>query len=311
MRNILATSLLLCVFLAGCGREQDVVKRMDELAARQDWEELSSTARREYSSNVFAANYYHLSQAYRGRLCEELFKTVQYGPKGLIFIPADHSAANPCLAHVLFAMGNMAGAQNIAFNSMYTPEGYDYAMMKIVAQVDLMRGSCEVASKYLDILRKQKDYREWAENALEDPDIERGRRDFPKEEAFVLDSPMGDLLRILDANPADSFAMQYALSYLLLAKDVVSLHGLIDKYWGSPALQTLPTPAQEALLFYSDYLQNVAGDDSIGRDYCLSHGVTGETVRRFEKFQDETMSGEGAPASFRSTFWYYLLYIEI
>lgn len=304
-------TVLLCITIGGCSREQDIIGELDNLAARQDWESLIVEARRNYKTNVFAANYYHLAQAYRGRLCEDLFKMVQHGPQGIIYIPPDHSSANPCLAHVLFAMGNMAAAQNVAFNSMFTPEGYDYAMMKIVAQVDLMRGCNEVASKYIDILSTQKEYKGWAENAYADPNIERGRKDFPDEEAFVLDSPMEDLSRIIDSNPGDTLAMQYGLSYLLLAKDLAGIHRFVDKYYGSEGLRTLPTSAQEALLFYSDYLQNVKGDDSVGREYCLSHGVSESTIRRFEKFQNESLSGDGAPSSFRTTFWHYLLYEQI
>lgn len=311
MRNIFTTITLLLIILTGCRQEQDMYGRLNMLASQQNWDALATAARKDYAANVYAANYYHLAQAYRGRLCEDLFKTVQHGPQGILYVPQDHAAANPCLAHVLFATGNMAAAQNIAFNSMFTPEGYDYAMMKIVAQVDIMRGSDEVASKYIDILKRQKDFKEWAENAYDDPDIERGRRDFPTEEAFVLDSPMGDIFRILDANPSDSLAMQYGLSYLLLAKDLASTHQFIDKYYGSEGLRSLPTPAQEALLFYSDYLQNVENDNSVGREYCLSHGVAESTVRRFERFQNESMAGEGAPASFKSSFWYYLLYTGI
>ena len=194
-------------------------EKMNMLASQRSWDELATAARKEYAANIFAANYYHLAQAYRGRLCEELFKTVQHGPQGILYVPQDHAAANPCLAHVLFATGNMAAAQNVAFNSMFTPEGYDYAMMKIVAQVDIMRGSDEVASKYIDILKKQKDYKEWAENAYDDPDIERGRRDFPEEEAFVLDSPMGDIFRnpvaVNGESPASADVMGRLLEELL------------------------------------------------------------------------------------------------
>lgn len=309
---LLATALLFCIILSGCGREGDAMKKMNMLAAQQDWDALATISRRDYASNVFAANYYHLAQAYRGRLCEDLFKTVQHGPKGLISICSDKAIANPCLAHVLFAMGNMAAAQNIAFNSMFTPEGYDYAMMKIVTQVELMRGSDKVADKYIDILKTQREFWEWAENARKDPEIERGRKDFPDEEAFVLDSPMEDLFRILDKNPSDSLAMQYGISYLLLAKDIVSTYKFIDRYFGSGALKTLPTPAQEALLFYSDYMQNVEGDDSVDSDWCRSHGVTDETIKRFGRFQQATLSNGGrAPDSFRTTFWHYLLYEQI
>ena len=311
MRNILLISL--AVLLLSCSKEDErgkELRRLEELTAAEEWPLLAKTAKANLKDYI-AFNYYHLAQAYRGKLVEELFNVRQTGPHGLVFIPKENSA-NPCLAHVLFAMGNMAGAQNIAFNSLFTPEGIDCEMLKILALVELMRGCDKVADKYLDLLKEKKDYREWAENARKDPDIERGRKDFPKEEAFVLDSPMDDLFRILDANPSDSLAMQYGLSYLLLAKDMESTCRFIDRYFGSPALQTLPTPAQEALLFWSDYLQNVKGDDSVNREYCHAHGVTENTVQRFNKFQQVSIENNGkAPAAFRNTFWYYLLYVKI
>lgn len=311
MRNIFIALSAFCMMLTACRQDQDVVSTMNMYAAQQDWDELASVARRSYTSNIYAANYYHLAQAYRGRLCEELFKTIQNGPQGIIFLPADRNSVSPCLAHVLFAMGNMAAAQSVAFNAMFTPDGYDYAMMKIVAQVELMRGCDAVAEKYLALLKKQKEYKSWAENAYADPNIERGRRDFPSEEAFVLESPMEDMLRVLDSNPSDSLAMQYGLSYLLLAKDLVNTYRFIDKYYGSEGLRTLPTPAQEALLFYSEYMQNVEGDNSVDMEWCLAHGVTENTIRRFEKFQNESLYSDEAPASFASSFWTYLLYTEI
>ena len=285
--------------------------RLDCLAGVGDWKEMEALSLQCYGDYIKTC-YHNLSLARQGRLAENLFKIRQHGPYGLLYIPEYHASANPCLAHVLFAMGNMAAAQNIAFNSMFTPEGYDYAMMKIVTQVELMRGSDKVANKYIDILKTQREFREWAENARKDPEIERGRKDFPDEEAFVLDSPMEDLFRILDKNPSDSLAMQYGISYLLLAKDIVSTYKFIDRYFGRGALKTLPTPAQEALLFYSDYMQNVEGDDSVDSDWCRSHGVTDETIKRFGRFQQATLSNGGrAPDSFRTTFWHYLLYEQI
>lgn len=302
------------VALIACTRtysNEEEYMQLDYLAGVGDWDRLEAQSRLCYGDYIKSC-YHNLAKARQGNLTQDLFKFRQHGPYGLIYISEDRTMANPCLAHVLLACGNMAAAQNVAFNSLFTDDSYDYAMLKIVTKVELMRGFDKVADKYLDILGKQKDYKEWVKNAHEDSDIERGRRDFPKEEAFVLDSPMEDILRILDNNPSDSLAMQYGISYLLLAKDIRNIYRFVDKYFGTPALTTLPTPVQEALLFYSDYMQNVEGDTSIDKAYCLSHGVTDETFKRFEKFQQATIDNGGkASESFRHSFWYYLLYEQI
>lgn len=314
---------LLCITAALMPVNQSETEycHMEYLAANENWEELAKYSRKHMTSYI-ASNYHNLAKAGMGTLSEDLFKVPQGGPKSLMFISNEHNA-DPLLAHVMFACGNMAAAQNIAFNTLFSRCGFNPSMMKIVSQVDIMRGDYDVASKYLDILKKAPRYRKWAEAqervlhndelVEEDPILGRGRRDIPQEEGFVMDkSPMEELLRIVDANPYDSSAMEYALSYLLLAKDLKNTYLFIDKYYGSPALMSLPTPAQEALLFYSDYSSNVLGDESVSRDYCRSHGVSGSTIERFAKFQQAmTQSGGKAPAGFGNTFWDYMLFTKI
>ena len=245
---------------------------------REQWDNLARFCIGKNIQHYNDANYMNLALVKKGILADNLFHYPQFGPSSLIFIPKDKTT-DTRLAHVLFAMGNMSAAQNIAFNSIYSFSGYNPTMLKMVLQVDLMRGAYDVALKYIELLEKSLHYAKWASEqrrflfndslVVQDPVLGMGRKSFPKEEAFVLyNSPMDDLYKILDTNPDNKMAMEYALSYLLLAKDINHVRDFIDRYYGKPGLKTLPIPAQEALIFYSDYYQ------TLNEQYALEHGLT-------------------------------------
>jgi hypothetical protein len=106
--------------------------------------------------------------------------------------------------------------------------------------------------------------------------------------------------------------MDYALSFLMLAKDMNSVCQIVNRFYGSPALQSLPDNVQEAVLFQSEYLRNVGNLYYFDEEWCLSHGVTHETIRRFEDFKQASMQNGGkAPGRFRGSFWYYLTAVQI
>lgn len=301
---ILLISALLCL---SCGKGDSataVQEQLSALASEGRWQDLEKETRRGLD-NYTALNWYNLSKAWQGRLTEDLFKVAQHGPWGLIYIPKDHSAS-PCLAHVMYACGNMAAAQNLAFNALYTDDGIDRTMLRMLARIEMMRGCDAISQKY---------QRQLGEVIEEDDDIRRGRRDMAQaEESFVLaGSPFDEILRILRANPDDSIAMEYALSYLLLAKDMKTTRDFVEEFFGKGALKTLPTPVQEAILFYSEMTRNLGGDDNPpSLEWCREHGLTLEVERRFEAFQNASLQNNGAaPAGYKTTFWHYFLYTEI
>ncbi len=312
--------------------------RYEYYTVNKKWDELLK-ASSIHIRNHNDANYLNLSLAQKGELAGHLFSYPQFGPKSLIYIPKDKTP-DVRLAHVLFAMGNMGAAQNVAFNASLSLNGYNPTMLKMVLQVDLMRGAYAVALKYIELLEKTWHYSEWAtaqrkflfdDRAVEqDITLGTGRKDFPDEEAFVLfSSPMDDLYKILDANPADGKAMQYALSYLLLAKDINHVKEFIDEYYGTPGLTTLPVPAEEALIFYYDYYhtldenyalqhgmtkEQLLSCQSVDLNYCKDHGVTQETIDRFAIFKaayGRSRQSADALVAYKNTFWYYLLFAQI
>ena len=287
----------------------------------EDWDGLIASCR-SHEWIPHTAQYLNLALAWKGCLLDNMFRYDQRGPDGLVKM-SDDRGVETTQAHIMFAMGNMAGAQDIAFNTLYSLEGICPAMLQMNAQIELMRGSYEVADKYLSILEKAPHYRRWARGqrrflyddaAVEaDPLLGNGRRDFPSIEGFsMFESPLEELLRVIDANPADTRAMQYALAYLLLSKNTDMICRLVGRYYGEPALQSLPVAVQEAILFHSEYSRNVSGDDALGPEWCRAHGVTPQTEERFAAFQQESLRrGGAAPKGFEKSYWHFLLYKHI
>lgn len=285
------------------------------------WDDLIESCKRHVWSPG-TANYLNLSNAYKGKLSENVLKYDNRGISSLLMIP-EAKTVDVRVAHIMFAMGNVAGAQNISYNALFTSEGYAPSMLKMNTLIELMRGSYDIAEKYLSILEKTIHYREWSEQHRrflwndravgEDVLLGNGRINFYAANGFATpEKSFMDLMEIVRQNPSDTKAMQYCLSFLLLSKDISRLQKFVDEYWGWVSLKPLPAAVQEALIFYSEYSRNFPDVEPIGLDWCRSHGVTDETIRRFGRFQQATLSNGGrAPDSFRTTFWHYLLYEQI
>ncbi len=294
--------------------------RFEYHTVNEDWDGLI-----DYCKSIewmpITANYLNLALSYQGKLCDDLFKYDQRGPMSLIMTHKDRGV-DVTQAHLMYAMGNFAAAQDVSFNLLLSLNGLCPAMLKMNAVIEILRGAYGVADKYLSMLEKAPHYRKWAqqqrrflwnEDAIEEDEFLSARRkSFPDSGFAMYGDPMTELYYILECNPADKQAMQYALSFLMLAKDMNSACQIVDRFYGSPALQDLPSTVQEAVLFQSEYLRNVGNIDELDEAWCLDHGVTHETIRRFEAFKQASMQNGGkAPSRFRGTFWYYLTAVQI
>lgn len=294
-------------------------------AVRGRWEELEkvSRGRIEYPQT---ANWYYLAKSHRGTLAKDLMKQRHNGEYDLLFVPAGKGSSTSVIPHVLLRMGCVAAAQNVSYNLLFTTCGYNPSLLKMQTDIELMRGNYEVARKYIGLLEKSLFYRKWAgerrrfldNDALveEDPVLGRGRRAFPSWQAFSTPLyPMHAIYAVLRTNPSDKVAMEYGLSYLLLAKDIVNVAKFIEEFYGQPGLEELPVCAQEALCFFADYQQNMAHEKEyshIDMDWCLGHGVQPQTISRMRAFQEASLRAGGkAPQGSRGTYWYYLLYDDM
>lgn len=306
----------------------DELCRLEYLTINERYEELiDNVPKRALSPGEL--NYVNHALAETGRLGDELFSVRQNSPFGL-FTYADGYENMPLSAHVLYSMGDMAAAEEVAFNAFQAKYGYNPSMLKLLSKVEMMRGCHETASKYLDLLSKSLYYRKWAKQYLHHlqdgspvEEIERGSRNMHGDDGYLVMSVslFSDLVNIVRTNPSDVKAAEYALSFLLLAKDFTGVRDFIAEFWGKPCLLRLPKHAQEALVFFYDYFHTMdesyaaslgidhqTYSDYLSTDFlwCCNHGLEKETIDRFEQFKSSSsMNG------FRNTFWYYLLYEKI
>ena len=302
-------------------QQPGITYEYEHYVTNEDWDGLIRACR-SHEWIPHTAQYLNLALSWKGQLLTDLLKYDQRGPAGLVKMGEDRGVETS-QAHIMFAMGNMAAAQDVAFNTLNSTEGFCPAMLKMNAQIELMRGTYAVAEKYLSLLEKAPHYRRWAQEhrrflfndkaVEEDALLGNGRRSWPAVDGFAMfESPLDELMRVIDANPSNGRAMEYALAYMLLAKDIKGVTSVVSRYYGQPGLTSLPAPVQEAVLFYSEYSRNVGGISALGPDWCAQHGVTEGTFRRFQTFQEESLKNGGkAPKGYNATYWYYLLYKEI
>lgn len=340
-----AVSVLTFIYFGDAFKSDSKMRlyRLECLATNENWDEIIRLHGKDVRSQN-EANYLNLALAEKGLLAEDLFKYRQNGPLSLINdVKSQNDIDLLRLSRVLFAMGNMGAAQSTAFNADLAFGDHVPSMLKMVLEIDLMRGSYATAEKYIRLMEKSLLHSKWAssqrvflgddEAVMNDEVLGNGRRDLQCEDAFVLyTNPMDDLFRIVDANPSDEKAMEYALSYLLLAKDMDNVVAFVDKRYGVPALRSLPTPVQDCMLFYADYFGTMDIDFAVSHgmsreeverrqafdlDWSLAHGVTEENVARFRSFKEKygtaarSQNPKASLASFRDTFWYYLLFTQI
>ena len=163
------------------------------------------------------------------------------------------------------------------------------------------------------MLEKTRNYAEWAtgmrqflynDKALEaDPELGAKRRDLPQHDGFTaLYGAINDMLSIVEANPAEKNAAEYAIGMLLLDKNFDGIRILVERYFGK--LTTWPVCLQEAI---------VAGSEK-DMDYCREHGVSEEIIQRFAQFRQETLQlrhGGGnlqqLAKNWGNTYWFYML----
>lgn len=300
------------------------IYKYEYYGVRGDWKRLEKITKERLAYPV-TANWFYLAKSYQGTMMKDLMKNRHNREYDLIFIPEDKSTTT-VLPHVLFRMGNLASAQNVSYNMMFASCGYNPTLLKMQADIELMRGNYTVAEKYLSLLERSLNYKKWAKDRRRflnndalvdaDPDLGRGRCDLPATDGFVSPLyPMHALYSILRTNPSDNVAMEYGLAYLLLAKDIVNVAYFVEEFYGTPGLRELPLCAQEAMCFFADYQQNMAHEEEFRHmdiDWCIQHGVQPQTVSRMYEMQNATLqSGGKAPKGFRGTYWYYFLYDDM
>ena len=296
-------------------REAYLLKQLDYANRQGNWDEVLRLSQGPIQNYLYL-NYLNRALAEKGVLGDQAFAFNQHGPQGLMVGWDKTFSVSLLLSDVYFTLGEIALSQEMAFeaNVSVIGAGSPRCLMRLV-QTNLIFGAYPIAEKYLRLLEQMPVYREWARQhrtflyndaAVEaDPLLGMKRRGLPT--ASDLAGIYGlehDLLLRAKQLPEYALPIQFVGVQRLLAKDLQGFQALLDTYYGTPALPTLPVSFQEAVIMLTER------QPERWSYYQVSPAVT----TRYGEYRNLVLQNRGnsqlpllIQRYFGSTYWAYFL----
>ena len=304
MRDFLALLIALPFLLLSCAPGQE--------SATADWEEVIAS----YVDDRQKVDYLKLARlnlalAETGQLADKAFHYTQAGSGGILVPWNLNVETGECLSEMYWSMGHVAYAQRMAFETNVLDErDYNPEMMLRLIQTNLVNGAYPVARKYIGILEQDPKYRDTARSyqrfldddaAIEaDPVLGPRRRCVPEKDFISLvrgiDEDLKDIIRV---NPSYHKAIEYLGVIYLLDTDMDKFRAMLDEFYGTEALPSLPVSFAEAACMLSE----------MDRGYWKTVGVDPAVYRRYTEFKKRLGTGLSME-KYNDTFWYYIMRVN-
>lgn len=258
--------------------------------------------------NVLELAELNLALAETGRLADEVFKYTQVGSEGII--PDWNRDVQPgkIACDVFYSMGLVAISQRMAFETNVAAEA-DYLpeMLLRLVQTNLINGSYPVAEKYIRVLENDgydcSLYKPFLYNDAavdRDPELGPRRRCIPTKDHIALENGIDeDLKDIIRANPSYHKAIEYLGVIYLLDTDMEKFRAMLDEFYGTEALPSLPVSFAEAACMLSE----------LDRGYWKTVGVDPAVYKRYSEFKKRLGTGLSMEKH-NDTFWYYIMRVN-
>ncbi|WP_297902783.1 DUF6057 family protein [uncultured Parabacteroides sp.] len=293
------------------------LKMMDYFTRTEQWDRILESCKEPVTNPLYLC-YQNMALARKGILADEAFKYAQHGPRGLMVAWNKSTTLSALLSDVYFTMGNVAAAQEMAFESNIGALcGGNPRMMQRLVQTNLIYGAYPVAEKYIAVLENTFYYKDWAkaqrkflynDEAVEaDPVLGNMRKNLLSENHLSqVDGFDTDLIRLAEQNPSNKAALHYVGVFYLLAKDVTHFKKLVETYYGTDLLPSLPLAFQEAVIILSEK----------DPDYWKRFGVSESIAGRFADYKRQVLAGRNNSSalpglmyrSYGDTYWYYYMF---
>jgi tetratricopeptide (TPR) repeat protein len=287
--------------------------QVDYYAGRNDYARVLAAAARLPALDAAREVRLHRALYHTGRLGEALFTYTNQTTWNLLASVSRELAAAIPASETLLELGQVNDAEHMAHEALEM-EGDRPELLRLLAQVNLLKGRPRAARVFLKVLSRVPFQRAWAREALrmegnppapEDPELARIRGLMPSSDLPHDAMPTEDLLlHLLHRNAQNRMAFEYLMAHYLLARQLDKFAGELKrledfKYDG------IPRHYEEAILLFQK-LQGRAVDVG-GRQ------IRPETRARFEEFAAGVNRGryEGAAGrqalarEFGKTYWRY------
>lgn len=292
-----------------------VAKQLDYYSRTKQWKKLLELDGLRSQQNFMHACYQNLALSELGMMGNFLFRYSQPGIEGLI-IPWDQSVTSSMLlSDVYYRMGNIALAQEMAFEGLVSTErGMNPRLLLRLVQTNIIFGHNEVALKYIRILENTYSYSKAASyyrNLIENPklmDVEQELMDKRKcvngVDLLTTTTQIEHIIQIVKSYPEYDPALHYYGALCLISKNLMAFSGLVKIY--EETGKDMPLHFQEAFIIMHEKEQ----------DKWKEYGVTDDVINRFKAFRKDIIDVRrrgGNPAyslraKYADSYWYYFMF---
>jgi hypothetical protein len=291
------------------------LKQLDYYARTSQWDNIIENCKGRLTNYLYLC-YLNMALAEKGILADKAFAFDQRGGQGL-FIPWNKTASAAILLSDLhFTAGTIAIAQEKAFEGYVGSLGHgNPRMLKRLVQTNLIYGEYAVAEKYLDLLDKTFYYSDWAKEhrnyLYNDAEVEKDallggkRKGLPATDYLSYPEQIErDLLLVAERYPANRNSIEYVGTGYLLLKNLDAFGKLVDGYYNTDVLPSLPVSFQEAVIILHE-----ANPETWTR-YNISESI----IRRFADFKRLIQANRQNPPVaeatrlFGDTYWCYFMF---
>ncbi len=313
-KNILAVNLICQFIVLGWfahfsmssmkDSRYEFFKELDYYMRTENWDKILQRCKKTAMNNYLYQNCQNVALAEKGKLAEYLFDYPQQGLQSIYLTWDSTPYISVLLSDIYFSMGHIAMSQRMAFESNVGGNNYNPRILKRLIQTNLIYGTYRVAEKYITVLEKTKYYNEWASSQRRFLDNDIAVKSDPllgiKQECLFPENCLSgkngidsDLKHVIDHNPLHRATIQYLGSIYLLINDIPKFKSMVECYYGTSALPSLPKAFQEGVMHYA------ANDPAALKHYHISDQV----VREYDEFR--TRKGRSL-----NTFWSYLSHYQ-
>lgn len=292
--------------------------KVGSLAYKGMWTEVKRMATRE---TPYCAYYGNVCNARDGKLADDLLKGRWGRADNVLFLAT--TQGNPYFNMIYFTdalleMGDVSQATDCALLAQTVMPGhYSTRMLRRLAEIAVVTADYDVARKYLDLLMRTRNHREWAQELLdciENDDIPQQyltwrSRTLSRDHFFRQGDIRSSLSIIASEQPFNRIAVDYLLCSYLLDKNLNTFISLYDKYYlgALDKIVKVPEVYQEALLV------NVNSKESLietVEKYRISEKTVNKYMSLMEARSKSPDSSNVMTQDAMGTYWHYIMAVR-
>ncbi len=259
---ILTITLSCWLFQSNYNAHNEEIMKYDFMARHQQWNRILLTAKEKTPNNPLSVTALNLALGMHGQLSEHMFEYRQNGLAGLLPSFVRDPVSPLTTAEAYYQLGMINTAQCYVFEAQEAIPSFQKSARcyKRLAQTNLIRGSYEVARKYLLTLQKTLFYSSWANETLallgdeeainNHPEYGRLRNSIVDQDYFFSEYEIPQMLgNLLMANRQNRLAFEYLQASYLLTGNLEYFTECLD-FGEELGITILPKHFQEACILW-------------------------------------------------------------